>query len=134
MRVVLYAAGGARPRQLWLLYVIAAAQAAFFAVDSAGAERDPAAAGRRELMPAANALGQLGFNIGLSLGPLLGGLLIGTLGLRWAYGLDALSFLAVIYAVWRLPPCRRRVGDVQRPGVASVARGAAVPAGRARTC
>jgi hypothetical protein len=73
-------------------------------------------------MPAANALGQLGFNTGLSTGPLLGGLLVGTLGFSWAYGLDALSFVAVLYAVWRLPPMAPE-GDVAKPGFRSVLEG-----------
>jgi MFS family permease len=73
-------------------------------------------------MPAANALGQLGFNTGLSLGPLLGGLLIGTVGFGWTYGLDAATFLAVIYSIWRLPPMPPEGGG-SKAGVASVVEG-----------
>jgi MFS family permease len=108
--------------RLWLLYVIAAVQAMFGATDSAARGAILPRLVRRELMPSANALGQLGFNAGLSLGPLLGGLLIGTLGFTWAYGLDALSFVAVLYAVWRLPPMPPE-GEVSRPGFRSVAEG-----------
>ena len=107
--------------QVWLLYVIAAVQAMFGATDSAARGAILPRLVRRELMPAANALGQLGFNSGLSLGPLLGGLLIGTLGFAWAYGFDAQSFLAVLYAVWRLPPMPPEGGS--RAGVASVLEG-----------
>src|SRR6185503_5665320 len=59
---------------------------------------------------------------GLSLGPLLCGLLIGTLGFAWAYGLDALSLVAVLYAGWRLPPMPQE-GDIAKPGFRSVAEG-----------
>ena len=108
--------------QLWLLYVIAALSGATSAVDSSGRGAILPRLVRRELIPAANALGQLGFNTGLSAGPLLGGVLIGTLGFQWAYGLDAASFLAVLYGVWRLPPMPPEEG-ASRPGFASVLEG-----------
>jgi MFS family permease len=109
-------------RQLWLLYLIAGVQGAFAAIDSSARGAILPRLVRRELLPAANALGQLGFNSGLSIGPLLGGLLIGTLGFSWAYGLDTLSFLAVLYAVWRLPAMPPEGGG-SRAGVASVLEG-----------
>jgi MFS family permease len=108
--------------RVWLLYLIAAASGAVSAVDSSARGAILPRLVRRELMPAANALGQLGFNTGLSAGPLLGGLLVGTLGFPWAYGFDALSFLAVLYAVWRLPAMPPEGGG-QRAGVASVLEG-----------
>src|SRR5207302_1146183 len=108
--------------ELWLLYLIAAVQAMFGATDSAARGAILPRLVRRELMPSANALGQLGFNAGLSLGPLLGGLLVGTLGFAWAYGLDALSFVAVLYAVWRLPAMPPEGGG-SRAGFASVMEG-----------
>lgn len=109
-------------RQLWLLYVIAGVQGAFSAVDSSARGAILPRLVRRDLMPAANALGQLGFNVGLSLGPLLGGLLIGTVGFGWTYGLDAVTFLAVIYSIWRLPPMAPEGGG-SKAGVASVVEG-----------
>jgi len=108
--------------KVWLLYVIAAASGSAGAIDSSGRGAILPRLVRRELIPSANALGQLGFNTGLSVGPLLGGLLIGTLGFAWAYGLDALSFVAVLYAVWRLPHMPPAPG-ASRAGVASVLEG-----------
>jgi MFS family permease len=114
-------------RQVWLLYLIAGLQGAASAVDSSARGAILPRLVRRELMPAANALGQLGFNTGLSTGPLLGGLLIGTVGFGWAYGVDALSFVAVLYAIWRLPaqlPDRAPSPEgASRAGVASVMEG-----------
>jgi MFS family permease len=107
---------------LWLLYVIAGAQGAVSAVDSSARGAILPRLVRREMLPAANALGQLGFNMGLSAGPLLGGLLVGTLGFGWAYGLDTVSFVAVLYAVWRLPPMPPEGGG-SKAGVASVLEG-----------
>ena len=109
-------------RQVWLLYVVAGMQGAASAVDSSARGAILPRLVRRELMPAANALGQLGFNTGLSTGPLLGGLLVGTVGFGWAYGVDALSFAAVLYAIWRLPAMPPPEG-VARAGVASVMEG-----------
>ena len=108
--------------QVWLLYLIAATSGAVGAIDSSARGAILPRLVRRDLMPAANALGQLGFNAGFTLGPLLGGLLVGTLGFEWAYGLDALSFTAVLYAVWRLPPMLPQDGG-SPAGVASVLEG-----------
>jgi len=108
--------------KLWLLYVVAGVQGAFSAVDSSARGAILPRLVRREMLPAANALGQLGFNTGLSVGPLLGGLLVGTLGFEWAYGLDTVTFLAVLYGVWRLPPMPPEGGG-SRAGVASVLEG-----------
>jgi MFS family permease len=77
---------------------------------------------RREMLPAANALGQLGFNGAMTVGPLLAGVLVGTIGFAWTYAFDAMSFAAILYALWRLPPMPPE-GDVQRPGLESVLEG-----------
>ena len=116
---VLAAAGVHR---LSLLYAIAGVQGAFSATDSSARGAILPRLVRREMLPAANALGQLGFQTGLSAGPLLGGVLVGTLGFAWAYGLDALSFLAVLYAIYRLPAMPPEGGG-SRAGVASVLEG-----------
>src|SRR4051794_12009102 len=122
LSVVLMLQAAAGLNQLWLLYVIAGVQGGFSATDSSARGAILPRLVRRELLPSANALGQLGFQTGLSAGPLLGGLLVGTLGFAWAYGLDALSFVAVIYAIWRLPAMPPEGGG-SRAGVASVLEG-----------
>lgn len=89
-------------RQVWLLYVLVFCQSAVFAVDS------PA---RRSVIPrliplrqiaAATALSQVLWNFATVVGPLLAGVIVGTLGLEWAYGIDAVSFGASLFAVVRL--------------------------------
>jgi MFS family permease len=122
LSTVLAVLAAAGVHRLSLLYVIAAAQGAFSATDSSARGAILPRLVRRDLLPSANALGQLGFQTGLSAGPLLGGLLVGTLGFAWAYGLDALSFLAVLYAIWRLPSMPPEGGG-SRAGVASVLEG-----------
>lgn len=122
LSVVLAVQAALGSRHLVLLYVIAGLQGGFGAVDSSARGAILPRLVRPELLPAANALGQLGFQVGLSAGPLLGGLLVATVGFAWAYALDAASFVAVLYAIWRLPPMPPEGGG-SRAGLASVAEG-----------
>lgn len=95
----------AEVRSVALLYAVVALQSAFFAVGNpARGAIIPRLVGP-ELLPAANALGMLAWNVGFTLGPLLGGLLIAlTGGLTVAYAVDVVAFTAVVYAMWRLRP------------------------------
>src|SRR3954470_7968260 len=122
LSVLLAVLAAAGVHLLWPLYLIAGVQGAFAATDSSARGAILPRLVRRELLPSANALGQLGFQTGLSIGPLLGGLLVATLGFAWAYGLDAVSFVAVLYAIWRLPAMPPEGGG-SRAGVASVLEG-----------
>src|SRR3954453_54215 len=122
LSVLLAVLAAAGVHLLWPLYLIAGVQGAFAATDSSARGAILPRLVRRDLLPSANALGQLGFQTGLSVGPLLGGLLVSTLGFSWAYGLDALSFLAVLYAIWRLPAMPPEGGG-SRAGIASVLEG-----------
>ena len=58
--------------------------------------------------PLALALNGLGINISRVLGPALGGLVIGTLGVSAAFLINAATFLGVVfaYASWRAPEHR----------------------------
>jgi MFS family permease len=108
---------------VWLLYLVVSLQSACFAVNNpARAAAVPRLVGL-ELLPAANALQQVTFNLGFTLGPLVGGLLIAKVGLGAAYGLDLLTFVAALYAVLRLPPVPPEGGGGRRAGFASVMEG-----------
>jgi MFS family permease len=67
-----------------------------------------------ELLPAANSLSSLVRYGGSILGPLLAGALIPVIGLGTLYLFDALALLAVLWAVYRLPP----IPPLQAPGPA----------------
>jgi hypothetical protein len=108
--------------QVWIIYVLLGLQAGFFSVDASARGAMLPRMVRRELLPAANSLGQISQNTALTGGPLLAGLLVGAVGFPWAYGVDALSFLAILYALVRLPPARPE-GEVTRAGIKSVAEG-----------
>jgi MFS family permease len=90
--------------QLWLLYLLTAISAALSAVDTPTRRTFIPRVLPLERLPAAAALSQLSFQVALIAAPLLAGVLIAAAGLEAAYGLDALTFLAVLYSVRRLPP------------------------------
>ncbi|MGE0129581.1 MAG: MFS transporter [Blastocatellales bacterium] len=62
----------------------------------------------REDLPSAVALNSAQFNLSRIIGPTIGGLLFGVIGIAGCYFLNSASFLAVIGALWllRLPPWR----------------------------
>src|SRR5438067_6084417 len=117
--VVLAVQAAAGVHRLWVLYVLAAVQGGLASTDSAARGAMLPRLVRREMLPAANALGQLGFNGAMTLGPLLAGVLVGTIGFAWTFGIDAASYAAILYALWRLPPMPPADG-ASRAGVASV--------------
>jgi MFS family permease len=116
----LQAAAGAN--RVWVIYVLLGTQAGLFGIDSSARGAMLPRLVRRELLPAANSLGQISQNTALTGGPLLAGLIVGTLGFDWAYGVDAVSFIAILYALLRLPPAPPE-GEVTRAGIKSVAEG-----------
>ncbi|RAG80257.1 MFS transporter, partial [Streptacidiphilus pinicola] len=86
-----------------LLYGIVALQAVCFAINApARASMIPRLVPAEQL-PAANALGSLSMNLGLTVGPMVGGLFIGLWSFQAAYLVDAVAFGASLYAMWRLP-------------------------------
>jgi len=88
-----------------LLYAVVAAQSALFAVGNPARSSITPRLIPMDLLPAANTLSMLSFSIGLTLGPLLGGLLIGATGsVTVAYVADLLAFSATLYAMVRMRP------------------------------
>ncbi|MEU8839704.1 MFS transporter [Streptomyces roseus] len=89
--------------RVWLLYSVVALQAV------CGALNGPARSAMiprllpTEQLPAANALNSVTMTSGTMIGPVLGGLIVGWWGYQAAYLVDAVTFCAALYAVWRLP-------------------------------
>lgn len=106
----------------WLLYAVVAAQSGLFALDSPARQAFVPRLLPRALLPSANALRQVEFNVGMTLGPLLAGGLIAVLGFWSAYGLDAVSFAASLWAVASLPSMAPEGGG-RKAGLASVVEG-----------
>jgi ENTS family enterobactin (siderophore) exporter len=107
---------------VWLLYGLVAAQNACFAVTSPARTAIVPNLLARELLPAANALQNLAMNIGLTVGPLLAGLLVSGVGYGWAYAVDAVTLGVAVLTLAGLPPMPPQ-GEVRRAGLRSVAEG-----------
>jgi len=111
-------------RLVWLLYALVAAQAALGAVDRPARSTFIPSLLPASQLPAGLALNRLSFQIMLTAGPALAGLIAAAphLGLRACYLIDAISFAAALYGVARLPGMRPR-GGAPRPGPRAVAEG-----------
>jgi MFS family permease len=105
-----------------LLYAVVACQAALFAVDSPARQAFVPRLLPPQLLPAANALKQVEFNLGVTVGPLLAGVLVARVGYEAAYGLDVLTSLVALVAVAGLPSMPPHGGG-RRAGTASVLEG-----------
>lgn len=89
--------------RVWFLYAVVALQA------TCGALAGPARSAMiprllpAEQLPAANALNSVTMTSGTMIGPMLGGFIVGWWGYQAAYLIDAVTFLAALYAMWLLP-------------------------------
>jgi len=107
-----------------LLYGLVALQSAAFAINNPARSAIVPGIVPRELLPAANALSGMTNAIALTIGPLLAGFLVGTWGFQAAYTVDAVTFVAALAGVYRLPPMLPdRDGTDHRPGLRSVLEG-----------
>lgn len=77
---------------------------------------------RRELLPAASALGGMAGGIMLTVGPALAGVLVAYAGVSWTYTIDAVLFLAAFYGLYTLPGTRPE-GDPRKPNLRSIVDG-----------
>ena len=103
-------------RSVAVLYLIIALQSAFFAVGNPARQSIVPRLVDRELLPAANALGMITWNLGFTLGPLLGGAVVAITGtVSVAYAIDVVAFASLVWAMWSLPPLRPLTVDGVRP-------------------
>lgn len=105
--------------QLWLLYAVVATQSGFFAVNNPARSAILPRLLGPQLLPAANALSTVSWNLGFTVGPLLGGAVVATLGLSAAYAIDVATFVTALYGIARLPAIPPE-GEVTRVGLRSV--------------
>jgi MFS family permease len=96
---------------LWFVYTAAALASAFMALDSPARTAAIPKLVRREDLASAIALNQVLFQVSDVAGPALGGFILARLGLAWAYGIDAVTFLVAIGTLLAMNPMRpARVG------------------------
>ena len=110
-----------------VLFLVVAVQSSFFAVGNPARQAIIPRLVPKEMLPAANALSMITWNIGFTLGPLIGGLVIAAFGtVSAAYVIDVVAFAIVVWAMWRLPslPPILIAGDVRpRAGWGAVKEG-----------
>ncbi|HEX5533259.1 MAG TPA: MFS transporter [Actinomycetales bacterium] len=107
---------------VWLLYGLVAAQSACFAINNPARSAILPRLLPLDLLPAANALQSLSWNLGFTVGPLLAGFLIGKFGYGVAYTVDAVGLGIAVWTLFRLPPLPPE-GEVRRAGLRSVLEG-----------
>lgn len=88
--------------QLWLLYAAVAAMAGLDALQRPSLDALLPRLVARDELPAAGALGSLRSTVAMVAGPALAGLLIATLGLTETYGIDLITFLLSLAALFRM--------------------------------
>lgn len=106
-----------------LLYGVVAVQGAMYGINNPARQAMLPRLLPAAMLPAANALGMASFNLGFTVGPLLGGVIIGWHGVEVAYTVDAITFAAAFYAMLRLPPIPPLSGGGKAPGIKSVIEG-----------
>lgn len=103
--------------RLWNLYVLA------FLFGAADAFYAPAAQTllpsllKPEQLPAANSVSQSTLQIATLVGPAPAALVVNALGSAWAFFIDAVSFLFIIGALWKLPDPAVSLPRVSRPSM-----------------
>jgi MFS family permease len=105
-----------------VLYALVAVQSGANAVNSPARSAIIPRLLEPRLMPAANALQTVGWNVALTLGPLLGAGLVAAADYGLVYTLDAVLFTAAFAALLRLPPIPPEPSSTRRSrvGLASV--------------
>jgi MFS family permease len=104
---------------VWLLYGCIAVQSGFYAVNNPARNAMVPRLIGAELVPAASTLNMASSNLGLTLGPMLGALVVAWHGFGAAYAIDVLTFAAAYYGLLRLPPMPP-LEDSPRAGLRSV--------------
>jgi MFS family permease len=106
---------------VWVIFLVAGLLASAGSLQRPSREALMPRTVRHEEIPAANALTSLGMQIGVLLGPTIGGLLISFVGVGWCYVVDVsgLVFATLLFAVMRpyphqeetTPPSLRGIGE-----------------------
>lgn len=109
-----------------LLYVLVALQAAAFAVNNPARSAIVPRLLPAELLPAANSLQTIAWNVAFTVGPLLGAVLVAVWGYAVAYTVDVVTFTFALWALRRLPampPLVEEGAVPRRAGLASMVEG-----------
>lgn len=105
--------------RIWLLYLLCIAQSALGAISVPAKRTFMAHLLPKDQIPAGAALSMLAMHFAGIAGPVLAGAVAGVWGLQVCYAVDALSFIAAIYVVAKLPAMPPR-GSIARPGAKAI--------------
>jgi MFS family permease len=108
--------------RVWALYLLVALAMSIFSLGVAGMNTVIPRLVRQDELLAANTIENVYGSTTSVAGPALGGALIAALGLTGAYVLDAATFAASLWSVWRLPPLPP-AHDAERPSLRTIAEG-----------
>ncbi|MCL2783155.1 MAG: MFS transporter, partial [Propionibacteriaceae bacterium] len=113
---------------IWVLYGLIAVQSGASAVNQPARSAIIPRLVEPRLMPAANALNSSTWTIAQMGGPLVGAATVAAFGYQWAYTIDAITFTAALYALFRLPSIRPQTvetapGDARVGGFRSIVDG-----------
>lgn len=100
--------------QLWHIYALTAIQASAMAFDLPARQSLVPNLVPRDILPSAFSLQSIAFNTGAILGPALSGVVIGYMGQEAVYFINAVSFLAVIFALMALGEIPQKPAEIQR--------------------
>jgi MFS family permease len=90
--------------QLWHIYVLVAIQGIAVSFDGPARQSMVPNLVPRKDLPSAFGLQSIAGNVGAVVGPALCGIIIASLGLQWIYWINAVSFLAVLFALIYMGP------------------------------
>lgn len=109
---------------VWVLYALIAAESLFQPINQAARGAIIPRLVKPRLLPAANTLMMSVGTLGMSLGPILGGILVATLGYQLTYSTNVLAMTVGIWALYRLPSMKPEgTARPARGGLSSIAEG-----------
>lgn len=109
--------------QVWLLFVCASAQAGLAALQRPSFESMLQKIVPLELMASVSALNALRWNVTTILGPSLAGIILARFGAGTAYGIDLITFVASLIAVFLISAVPAPIQSADRPTLKSVVEG-----------
>ena len=116
---------------LWVVYAAVALMAALSAIDSPTRSAITPRLVGRELLPSALTLNQVVWNATALIGPALAGIVITELDLAWAYGIDLVTYVAMLAAAIAIAPVPPERVEGSPTGWRAVREGFAFLRGRA---
>ncbi|MER7114239.1 MFS transporter [Saccharomonospora azurea] len=108
---------------VWVVLALLSVNQAFFAINMPTRQAVVARVVPEHLLPSAAALTGTMATFGAVFGPMLAGALLPVVGLSTLYLVDTLALVAVLWAVWKLPPLPPLSGKIRAAGLRDVLQG-----------